>query len=48
MTQSSALRKNKNSDYLKIDDSINNRNNKTTRFNVHSIYSKIWLQDLFL
>ena len=34
LAASSALRRNKNSDYLKMDDSINNRNNKTTRFNV--------------
>ena len=34
MAASSALRRNKNSDYLKVDDSINNRNNKTARFNV--------------
>ena len=34
MAASSALRRNKHSDYLEIDDSINNRNNKTTRFNV--------------
>ena len=31
---SSALRRNKNSDDLKLDDSMNNRNNKTTQFNV--------------
>ena len=29
-----ALRRNNNSDYLKMNDSINNRNDKTTRFNV--------------
>ena len=34
LAASSALRRNKNSDYLKTDNSINNRNNKTTRFNV--------------
>ena len=34
MAASSALRRNQNSDYLKMDDSINNRKNKTTRFNV--------------
>ena len=33
LAASSALRRNENSDYLKIDNSINNRNNKTTRFN---------------
>ena len=34
LAASSALRRNKNSDYLKMDDAINNTNNKTTRFNV--------------
>ena len=34
LAASSSLWRNKNSDYLKMDDSINNRNNKTTRFNV--------------
>ena len=34
LAASSALKRNKNSDYLKIDDFINNRNNKTTQFNV--------------
>ena len=32
LAASSALWRHKNSDYLKMDDSINNRNNKTTRF----------------
>ena len=30
---SSALQRNRNSDYLKMHDTMNNRNNKTTRFN---------------
>ena len=34
LAASSVPRRNKNSDYLKMDDSINNRNYKTTRFNV--------------
>ena len=34
MAASSALRRNKNLDYLKIYDSTNDRNSKTTRFNV--------------
>ena len=34
LAASSALRKNKNPDYLQMNDSINNRNNKRTRFNV--------------
>ena len=33
LTASSALRRNKDSDYSKMDDSINNRNDKTTWFN---------------
>ena len=39
LAASSALRRNKNSDYLKMDDCINNRNNKTTRFNVARDYN---------
>ena len=34
MAASSAARRKKNSDYSKIDDSVNNRNDKTTQFNV--------------
>ena len=34
LVASSALRRNKNSDYLKMDDPINNKKNKRTRFNV--------------
>ena len=34
LAASSALGRNKNLDYLKMDDSITNKNNKTTRFNV--------------
>ena len=37
LAASSALRKNKNSDYLKMDDSINNRNNKTVDSTLHKI-----------
>ena len=34
LAANSALRKNKNMDYSKSDESTNNKNNKTTRFNV--------------
>ena len=34
LAANSALRRNKNMDYLKSDESTNNKNNKTTRFNV--------------
>ena len=34
LAASSALRRNENSDYLKMDDSINNKNNRTTWINV--------------
>ena len=34
MAANSVLRRNINTDYLKIEESTNNNNNKTTRFNV--------------
>ena len=34
LAASSVLQRNKNSDYFKMYDSMNDRNNKTTRFNV--------------
>ena len=34
LAANSALRRNKNTDYLKTEESTNNKNNKSTRFNV--------------
>ena len=34
LAANSALRRNRNTDYLKTEESTNNKNNKTTRFNV--------------
>ena len=42
LAANSALRRNRNADYLKTKKSTNNKNNKTTRFNVALENKTIW------